>query len=750
MRTTKLCIVALLLSMHFALYAQSDVVNKYAVNWNSPSTNASGAMPIGNGEVGANVWMEPNGNLLFYLSRTDAWAENGDLYKLGRLRVSFYPFLKGSDVSFRQSLNLAEGKIEFVIKNQKEQISLDFLIDSNSPVVYLQGKSSYPVQVTVSSEIWRTQTRLLPVAERHHGIGLCPNDSLAMEYPDVVKDINNHLIVYHRNENTIYYPVTLKLQELYDETNRSKDPFLNRTMGYDVSGEGFVKFSPTILSSASPVNSFCLKIAACVEQTPTAQDWIDRTEHLLTQAPTFEVAAKRTADWWKNFWDKSFVIIETPDKTTGERLTQAYILQSWMTACGGRGNYPIKFNGSIFTVDPGFTDSKRAFSPDFRLWGPDYWWQNTRLVYHPMFKSGDYDMLRVLFRHYISILPMLKQNAKVFCGAEGAFNPETATIFGTYDDVDFGWDRSKLKTGQVNNPYIRNYWSSGLEIVSLMNDYFCYTSNKSFARDTLIPMANEILKFYDSYFPRDEKGLLKITPSHALETYWYGVENDLPCVAGLHYVLGRLLNLPKDCVSTSDRQFWKRLQLILPEIPQRTVDGKRVFVPAGKYEDKRTNVENPELYAIFPFSLCNISTANIQEGITSFNRRKVRNTIGWTQDGQQAACLGLTEEAKDNVIARMNNSNKKHRFPAYWGPNFDWAPDENHGGNLLTTVQDMILQSYEKGIYILPAFPQDWNVKFKLFSFDNCIVTGHYEGGKWIVKPSLSKKLKQAVHFNYK
>ena len=193
MRFKLFIIAACILCIQTTLLAQSEVVNKYAVNWDSPSANASGAMPIGNGEVGANVWMEPNGNLVFYLSRTDAWAENSNLYKLGRLRVSLYPFLKGNDVTFRQSLNLAEGKIEFVISNKRDQIKLDFLIDSDSPIVYVQGKSSYPVQIGVSSEIWRTQPRQLQLAETYQSVTRCQNDSMLMESADVVKDLNNHL-----------------------------------------------------------------------------------------------------------------------------------------------------------------------------------------------------------------------------------------------------------------------------------------------------------------------------------------------------------------------------------------------------------------------------------------------------------------------------------------------------------------------------------------------------------------------------
>jgi hypothetical protein len=37
------------------------------------------------------------------------------------------------------------------------------------------------------------------------------------------------------------------------------------------------------------------------------------------------------------------------DKTF--EVSRAYTLQHWVQACAGRGNYPIKFNGSLFTVD---------------------------------------------------------------------------------------------------------------------------------------------------------------------------------------------------------------------------------------------------------------------------------------------------------------------------------------------------------------------------------------------------------------
>ncbi|MEE4198410.1 MAG: DUF5703 domain-containing protein, partial [Bacteroidales bacterium] len=41
------------------------------VVWKIPSKNSLGSMPAGNGDIGVNLWVEENGDLLFYLSKTD-------------------------------------------------------------------------------------------------------------------------------------------------------------------------------------------------------------------------------------------------------------------------------------------------------------------------------------------------------------------------------------------------------------------------------------------------------------------------------------------------------------------------------------------------------------------------------------------------------------------------------------------------------------------------------------------------------
>ena len=51
----------------------------YEVVWDSPSEDSGGTMPLGNGEVALNAWVEPSGDLRFYIARTDSWDDNGRL-----------------------------------------------------------------------------------------------------------------------------------------------------------------------------------------------------------------------------------------------------------------------------------------------------------------------------------------------------------------------------------------------------------------------------------------------------------------------------------------------------------------------------------------------------------------------------------------------------------------------------------------------------------------------------------------------
>ena len=59
-------------------------LEQYNVVWDSPSKDASGSMPLGNGDLAVNVWVEESGDLLLLIAKSDAWDENSINLKLGR------------------------------------------------------------------------------------------------------------------------------------------------------------------------------------------------------------------------------------------------------------------------------------------------------------------------------------------------------------------------------------------------------------------------------------------------------------------------------------------------------------------------------------------------------------------------------------------------------------------------------------------------------------------------------------------
>src|SRR5450759_3623314 len=82
------------------------------VTWNSLGTNENNSMPLGNGDIALNVWTEQNGDIVLLIAQSDAWSENGQLLKLGRVRVKLTPNPFVSPAAATQILKLETGEIQ--------------------------------------------------------------------------------------------------------------------------------------------------------------------------------------------------------------------------------------------------------------------------------------------------------------------------------------------------------------------------------------------------------------------------------------------------------------------------------------------------------------------------------------------------------------------------------------------------------------------------------------------------------------
>ena len=735
-----------------------DQLDHYNVVWDSPSQNAHGSMPLGNGDVGINAWVDEKGDLVMYVSKTDAWDENARLCKIGRLRVTFDPPLTPKD-GFRQQLKLRDGVIEITSKIQNQPAKISLSVDADQPVVRVDAEAAVPVSCRAEVELWRLRERPLDPREDYgYGDDKSPIAvaSKLTVLPDVVAATAAAQIVwYHRNTRSLF-PVCLEVQHLAALKGKFTDPLLNLTFGASLRGVDMVKDGAKALKSTKPSKRQQLAVTVLAERTETPDAWLkdlDKVEKAALRQ-SFEQARLATHAWWQAFWKRSWVFVT--ENTDAAKLaatpaapslvTQGYVLQRFMNAGSGRGGSPIKFNGSIFCVEkvPGASPVTEEGDPDWRNWGGSYWFQNTRLSYWPMLASGDFDMLDPWFRMYRDALPLSKARMQeIYKFTDAASFQETMNFWGMPNNRDYGWTNAGPEPGNV---CIHRYWSGGMELTAFMLDLYDFKQDPKFVKDTLVPLADPIIAFYDQYWQkRDPNGKIIFDPAQSLEAMPWTI-NPMPEVAGLRFILPRLLALPQTLTTEAQRTRWARMLKEMPPLPVAEVKGVKLLRPSAQAGVEAS--ENPELYAVFPYRLFGVGKPDLELARTTYAKRFAHNNFGWCQDSIQAACLGLGNEAAKQLTERAKRINGSYRFPAMW-VGFDSIPDQDHGVNILTTVQNMLLQADGNKIYVLPAWPKNWDVSFKLHAPLNTTVEGVFKAGKLEqLKVTPESRAKDVVNMN--
>jgi alpha-L-fucosidase 2 len=697
------------------------------VIWDTPSADSSGSMPLGNGDIGVNVWVEPNGDLVFYLSKTDAWSEVNRLLKLGTVRVSLSPSLLNGGRFFRQELRLLQGEVLVQGGTPDKPTTLRVWVDAYRPVVWVDVDSPQPVHVRAQLEIWRNSDRRLEGRELFSAYGLMDAPFPVVEHADtVIEEHRDRVVWFHRNPSSIFEQ-NLRHQGLESLIGKIPDPLLHRTFGGMMRGKGLVGEDARTLRSAMPAKRFSIAIHLLTAQTDTAEQWVKQLEAQAAKTEAVPRNQARAAHqrWWLSFWRRSWIVVSgTPQSDV---VTQGYTLQRFINACAGRGAYPIKFNGSIFTVDSREPDEH--FDADYRRWGGEYWFQNTRLPYWSMIPAGDFEMMQPLFKMYANALPLAKERTRLYFGHEGAYCPETITSWGTYASCNYGWNREGKPISHIDNPYIRYYYSCNLELLTLALEYFFHTGDKRFLHETLLPLADAFIAFYERHFPRNDDGKLLLKPAQSLETY-PEVVNPLPDIAGLRWTLDGLLRLPLGKESARRRNLWQRLLGQLPPLPTKTENGHTFLLPAEQILAQPINSENPELYGVFPYRLYGVGKPDIQIARNTYARRPYKGNEGWRQDPIWAAMLGMAEEARNMVAQRFATKHPGSRFPAFWGPNYDWIPDQDHGCAGMIALQAMLMQTDGNRILLFPAWPKEWDVSFRLHAPGKTVVEGVLRAGK--------------------
>ncbi len=724
-------LLALLCAPALAAATPPGDPSRYDVVWDAPSQAPIDSMPIGNGDVGLNVWVEPSGDLVMYVAKSDAMSENGEFLKLGRVRVTLDPPLPVGP-GFEQHLRLGDGVIDVTASDGR---TVHVWVDASRPEVHVDATGGAPFGLRATAELWRTAPRTIGMdpakdkANQLHGLREFRGGPPVTIDPDAVLPPTPNAVAWmHRNVRS-FYPMVFKLEHLEPLLAKYADPYLNRTFGCAMRGPGLVSDGPLAVRSSAPAAEQRVAITCLTAQTATADQWRAELNGLAAADDAVDRAAAwdAHAKWWRAFWDRSWIDVAGNDAAA--KVASGYALQRWMMACQSRGPLPAKFNGGLFTVGRSFADpadkARAIDDPDWRMWGSPYWFQNTRHLYWPLIASGDVDLIRPWFDMYVRDLPLVTDKTRAYWHHGGAAFQETIFCFGLPCPADFRWGNP---TNQMQNQNIRFYWSGGIEMTAMMLARYQQTNDAVFARGTLLPFAESQMTFFNEHWNRDGAGKVRFEPAQSLEAYQYDVVNPLPEIAGLRYVLPQLLALPQTMTTSAQRATWATLLADLPPIPVGPgKTGQPVLKPAERY-GRPGNVENTELYAVYPYRLFGVGLPDHDLARRTFDQRRYRTSTCWSQDPIDAALLGLGAEAARDVTRNFTNTGA--RFQAFWKPGYDWIPDLDNGGAAMQALQWMLMQCDGRRIQLTPAWPAGWDADFKLCAPDQTVVQATVRGGK--------------------
>ena len=718
-----------------------EQLDKYNIKYESMCNDAGESMPLGGHDVGLNVWVQ-DGILYFYMAESGAFDEQGNMVKVGRFKVCMNP--NPFKDYCTQELRLITGDVEIIGKSGNNTTVILLWVDTKYGTLHVDIQSDIKTEAMVCYENWRIDNNGYP-------------------NPDEIAYKNGNLVFMHLNRGKMHFHMHVKEEGLESIADKLPDVQKNLVFGGMIDGddmhyEGWEMSEYAQLKCVSHKLKMCgekmnFRVTPFISYSGDAYIFENELRKKAENSRNEEMLKADSISWWKAVWERSYIFVNAKNSDADSDIWQMgrnYQLFRYMLACNAYGTYPTKFNGGLFTIDPSIWGARfGASTPDERDWGGIVFTaQNQRLVYWPMIKSGDTEWMKPQFEFYFRILGGAKARTEFFFGEKNA-----ACI---PEQVDANGLSAYYGLYGLDYPiHVRYHYVTSVEFGYMMLEYLDYVQSED--TTPYIEFIDTILNFYNQkYIKLDDNGKRIIFPSTAQETYHkagivdvWGEEgryaanynenetagtNPADLIYALRAIITKLID--KGYGSEEQQKKWMKFKNELPPIPLETKKGHLVIAPLEEPKKYvKTNCEFPQLYCAYPYHEIGIGSDNDED------LQLARDTYfyGWDEEDQLmnkswmyvgllAARLGLTDEAVKYQKDKLRDSGR--RFPTFWGPGFDYTPDHNHGGCGMIGLQEMVLQNFGGKIYILPAWPKDVDVEYKLWLGDNSYIEVSYVDGK--------------------
>ncbi|WP_067774232.1 glycosyl hydrolase family 95 catalytic domain-containing protein [Akkermansia glycaniphila] len=696
--------------------ADSSYVSRHDIVYQSPMKVPVEGVPLGNGKMGGLVWTQDRG-IEFQIHKDDIWSnsEAGHSGRVprhaARVRLDFgvpvFSWIHALN-NFQGRLSLERGEASFASQSNFGDVQVRTWLaqDRNVWVIECEGSED---AAPVTAHLERIGSRAFAFWYSG-GFDRQPGTALGGSNPQVASDGRTVLLT-------------------------EKGSGMDFVVGMRVAGNGKARaerlnrFSGEV--SAPSAKCRILVAVATAEDSPNPAQAV---QALLDGAEKAGVEQMRKTkdEWFKRFWNKSFVHLGD------DYLENLWYLRRYLMGCGSRGKYPVIFNGGLW-----------RWNRDVTNWvSPHHW--NMQQQYWGLCAQNDVDLMRPYWETYNRMAE--KPGMKNLAAARGAKND--AILLAEMHDFD------GTMVDQNRGDMVHAF-TQAAQVASRFWEVYEFTKDKEFLRKTAYPFMQRAANFYLQKLVWDEgRKVFTMNGSVYEDGNGFGPakepESDreyiedlfLSCIAA-----SKELGIQGEHVAKMQHvldHLWPRLYMNSPKYP-----AGEVIAPTngGRYEPHGWAIGG---LAAFPSGNIGIDQRETKEG------RAVANFVKGTESMYShhptpviAARMGMGDDAlrllktgvqtmqyfpsglmfnctgyPDKIYQLDHKTNMVGRINLLWKDFYQCGMETTSLVSLALT--EMLLQSNEGKIRVFPAVPAEWKdreMAFKLLARGGFLVAADWKKG---------------------
>jgi len=362
-------------------------------------------------------------------------------------------------------------------------------------------------------------------------------------------------------------------------------------------------------------------------------------------------------------------------------------------------------------------------------WSGGYWHNiNVQMNYWGAMSTDLPETFEAYIRYFEAYLPLAKQYAQDYIGE---LYPEQLSE----DPEENGWT-----IGNGSNPYFlparaphSGPGTAGFTTKMLM-DYYDFTQDKAYLRETGYPALLGLSRFFARALEPTEGGLLLMNNSASPEIR-HPKGGDYYKTIGSTFDQGFVWENHNDVLRAAEilgetDPFLKTIEAQIPRLDPIQI-GSSGQIKEFREEDAYGDIGDPKhrhishLCTLYPGTLINASKPKWMEAASKTLDFRGNDTTGWAMAHRMNARARLKEAEKAYDVYRKLIAEKT--LQNLWTTHPPFQIDASLG--LVAGVAEMLLQSHNGLIELLPALPQAWAENG---SFHGLVARGNFKiSAKW-------------------